>query len=654
MMKDLRAQEQDLIFALDIGTRSVVGVVGRPSGGRFKALDIEMAEHGSRAMLDGQIDNIHQVGALARTVTDRLEERLGVRLERVCVAAAGRALRTQSGSFTMDISAEKTISAETISRLEAGALSAAEEALQMEDEVRRQFFMVGYTVAQYRLDNYPLASLLDHNGQKAEADVVATFLPGEVVESLYAAMRTAGLQVSSLTLEPIAAMNAAIPVELRLLNLALVDIGAGTTDIAVCRDGSVTGYTMATIAGDEITEAIMRTFLVDFQTAEEMKRNLRPGEDVCYTDILGLENTAAFEELYAAIQEPMGRLAEAIAVQVTELNGGAPSALFLAGGGSKLEGLREKVAASLGMDERRVAIAGNNFAKSAFADEMDLNNPEYATPLGIAISAGLGLLNDSYVITLNGETAKLFRSGTLTVRDILLMNGYTYADMLGRSGKNLGVTLNGRRMVLRGEPAAPAILRVNGEEAAINAVVHAGDSIRFQPARSGRDAAKTLGELLGKDFSGRVLLNNREGDRKAPLRQGDVILTLEGPAGLIPPLPEQPEQPEKTAPQPEPDAPPPAPLPEEKAEPVSEEPPQPESPKPVKPRIRKREVEILLNGKPVVLPPKENGQPYYMMDLLERSGVDFEKLDGPVRLAVNGVECGFSQVVKDRDAITIR
>ena len=195
---------------------------------------------------------------------------------------------------------------------------------------------------------------------------------------------------------------------------------------------------MATIAGDEITEAIMRTFLVDFQTAEEMKRNLRPGEDVCYTDILGLENTAAFEELYAAIQEPMGRLAEAIAVQVTELNGGAPSALFLAGGGSKLEGLREKVAASLGMDERRVAIAGNNFAKSAFADEMDLNNPEYATPLGIDISAGLGLLNDSYVITLNGETAKLFRSGTLTVRDILLMNGYTYADMLGRSGKNLG------------------------------------------------------------------------------------------------------------------------------------------------------------------------------------------------------------------------
>lgn len=662
-MKDLRAQERDLIYALDIGTRSVVGVVGRPSGGRFKALEIEMAEHGSRAMLDGQIDNIHQVGALARTVTDRLEERLGVRLERVCVAAAGRALRTQSGSFAMDISEEKVISSETISRLEAGALSAAEEALQMEDEVRRQFFMVGYTVAQYRLDNYPLASLLDHTGKKAEADVVATFLPGEVVESLYAAMRAADLQVSSLTLEPIAAMNAAIPAELRLLNLALVDIGAGTTDIAVCRDGSVTGYTMATIAGDEITEAIMRTFLVDFQTAETMKRNLRPGEDVQYTDILGLENKASFEEIHAAIQEPMGRLSEAIAAQVTELNGGAPSAVFLAGGGSKLAGLREKAAASLGMDERRVAIAGNNFSKSAFADEIDLNNPEYATPLGIAVSAALGLLNDSYVITLNGETAKLFRSGSLTVRDILLMNGYTYADMLGRSGRNLGVTLNGRHMILRGEPAVPAILRVNGEETPINALVHAGDNIRFKPARSGKDAAKTLGELLGADFSGRVLLNNQEMGLKTPLHQGDVILTLEGPAGIVPPLaaeqvevPEEPERPASPPPVPAPAEEPPSvaePQPAPAREP-KEVPPKPPKAEPVKPLIRKREVDILLNGKPMVLPPKENGQPYYVMDLLERSGVDFEKLEGPVRLTVNGKECGFSQAVKDRDSITIR
>ena len=640
-MTEYRAQEQDLIYALDIGTRSVVGVAGKSSGGRFKALAIEMAEHGSRAMLDGQIDNIQQVAALARTVTDRLEERMGVRLTRVCVAAAGRALRTQSGTYSMDISDEKSIGAETISRLEAGALSAAEDALQMEDEARRQFFMVGYTVAQYRLDKYPLRSLLAHTGQRAEADVVATFLPGEVVESLYAAMRTAGLQVSSLTLEPIAAMNAAIPAELRLLNLALVDIGAGTTDIAVCRDGSVTGYTMATIAGDEVTEAIMRAYLVDFQTAETLKRQLGQEEAMQYTDILGEVNSIRREELQRAIDEPMTRLAEAIGKQVSELNGGAPSAVFLAGGGSKLEGLREKVAQSLQMDARRVAIAGSNYEKTAYSEDFDLNNPEYATPLGIAVSAALGLLNDSYVVTLNNQAAKLFRSGILTLRDILLMNGYTYADMLGKSGRNLSLTLNGRHMLLRGEPAAPAVLKINDEDAGISTVVHAGDRIQFTP---------------GADYTGRVLVNNQEAGLDTALQQGDVILTLEGVGRGPRPEPVQEERAvpvQEVRPRPEP-------VQEERAVPVQEVRPTPEPVQERRPapeprlRIKKRTLEIVLNGKPLILPPKENDQPYYVMDLLERSGVDFETLDRPVQLAVNGMECSFSQELRERDSVTIR
>ena len=566
--------------------------------------------------------------------------RLGVRLERVCVAAAGRALRTQMGSFTLELSEEQSIDEEEISRLEAGALSAAEEALQVEEETRRQFFMVGYTVAQYRLANYPLATLLDHNGQRAEAEVVATFLPGEVVESLYTAMRAAGLQVASLTLEPIAAMNAAVPMELRLLNLALVDIGAGTTDIAVCRDGSVVGYTMATIAGDEITEALMRAFLVDFQTAEEMKQALHSSEDLVYVDILGMENTVPCQEVRAAIEEPLGRLAEAIAQRVTEVNTTAPSALFLAGGGSKLEGLRERVAKCLGMDERRVATAGSNYAKSAFADELDLGNPEYATPLGIAVSAGLGLLNDSYVVTLNGETAKLFRSGSLTLRDILLMNGYTYADLLGRTGKNLSFTLDGRRVRLRGEPGVPAILMINGEEAALTAIVNAGDRIAFTPARSGADAARTLGQLLGEGFTGRVLVNNRNVPLDTPLQQGDVILTLDPGAAPAVRL-EETEEAAGSVPAEAAVLPSPAPV----------EVPAPPPPKPVE---TPRGIHLILNGTPLTLPEKDSGQPYYLMDLLERSGLDFDHLEGPVRLTVNGRESGFSQSVRSGDVVTIR
>ena len=650
-----KVRKNELIFAMDIGTRSIVGVVGEVCGEKLKVLAVDVAEHSSRAMMDGQIDNIRQVADLARTVTKRLEDKVGVPLTRVCVAAAGRALQTQKGSFTLELDGEQIIDAELIGRLEAGAVSKAEENLQAGEEDWRQMFLVGYTVAQYRLDNYPLNVLLDHKGHKAEVDVVATFLPGEVVESLYSAMKAADLQVASITLEPIAAMNAAIPAELRLLNLALVDIGAGTTDIALCRDGSVVGYTMATIAGDEITEAIMRACLVDFATAETMKRNLIIGEPIYYQDILGIDNSISYEDLMAQIQEPTDRLAEAIAKQVLEVNMTAPSALFLAGGGSKLHGLRDKVARSLNMDEKRVAIAGHNFQKTVFSDVVDLNNPEYTTPLGIAVSAGLGLLNDSYVIMLNDQPAKLFRSGVLTVQDVLLMNGYTYSDMIGKTGKNLSLTLDGRHVLLRGEPAAPAILALNGEPCAIRTVVHAGDHISFTPAQHGVDAKTTVRELVGDSYTGGVMVNNRAGSLDQLLRSGDVVLTLEKQAASVSEEPVAAETMEEENPVVEASA-----VVEEEQEglvafqPVEEMKEQSvdmtDTPK--VPFVEP--LEILLNDQALVLPPKENGEPYFFMDLLEHSGIDFETLDRPVWLAVNGSECGFQQRINTGDSVIIQ
>ena len=110
-MTEYKAQDTDIVFALDIGTRSVVGIVGTPVGDRLKVLGIEMEEHKNRAMMDGQIDNIQQVADLARIVTERLERQLKVHLEKVCVAAAGRALRTQSGTFALEVSDSQPIDA---------------------------------------------------------------------------------------------------------------------------------------------------------------------------------------------------------------------------------------------------------------------------------------------------------------------------------------------------------------------------------------------------------------------------------------------------------------------------------------------------------------------------------------------------------------
>ena len=690
-MAKRKPQDSGTIFALDIGTRSIIGVVGRVVDERFQVLAIEKEEHGKRAMLDGQIEDIVQVAKVARRVTDRLEERLDCSLERVCVAAAGRALRTEHGSYSMEYPEVTRVTNDAISRLESGAVSDAESHIGQDQDGQRRFYLVGYTVAGYRLDHYPMTTLRNHNGQLLEADVVATFLPGEVVESLYAVVEASGLEVASLTLEPIAALNAAIPADLRLLNLVLADIGAGTSDIAVCRDGTVVGYTMATIAGDEVTEELMRLYLVPFATAERMKTQM-DAPAVVYRDVLGLEQSVSGSEVRQAVQKPARLLAQEIAQRVSSLNGGAPSAIFLAGGGSKLEGLRELVAEALDMDENRVALAGNNYDITAFSEEYDLNDPELATPLGIAVSAGLGLISDSYRILLNGQPAKLFRSGSLTVLELLMMNGYTSADLLGRTGKSLSVTVDGQRMTFRGQPATPCSLRLNGQETAPSALVYAGDSIEFTPAVPGLSAQRTLKDLLGVDFAKGVSVNGRWADLDTPLNTGDRISTADQPVRRPPPPPLQ-EQPKEAVPEPRmprrveairtaegPERRPPLQRPEairriEEHQETDPKPAETPAPPPAPAEVERRptpepipsstsqkspasaqgkSIQVMLNGQSLILPGKEDGVPYYVMDLLEHSGIDFDNLDRGVELQVNGSNCSFTQELKARDDVVIR
>ena len=86
--------------------------------------------------------------------------------------------------------------------------------------------------------------------------------------------------MEALTLEPIAAINVLIPPSMRRLNVALVDIGAGTSDIAITDAGTVIAYGMVPIAGDEVTEAISDHYLLDFPIGRKSKtRTAKPSTD---------------------------------------------------------------------------------------------------------------------------------------------------------------------------------------------------------------------------------------------------------------------------------------------------------------------------------------------------------------------------------------
>lgn len=660
------------IFALDIGTRSIIGMVGMPDGERIHIVAIERAEHTKRAMIDGQIEDIEQVAKIAGQVKDRLERKLGCKLQKVCVAAAGRALRTESVTFEMELSRAQKIDAESVSRLEAGAISEAEKLFMNREgkDSDRQFYLVGYTVSRYYLDNYVISNLIDHHGKVLKADIIATFLPTEVVESLYSAMHKINLEVASLTLEPIAAINAAIPQNIRLLNLAMVDIGAGTSDIAVCRDGSVTGYTMAILAGDEITESVMKEYLVDFDTAEKIKAEIDEKEEIQFTDILGFEQTITRDSIFQSIKEASSRLCEEISEKILEINGGMPSAVFLAGGGSRLSGLKEGIVEHLKIDTKRVAIAGNNFKINAFSEEYDLENPEYATPLGIVISAGFNIINDSYRVVLNDRPAKIFRTGSFTVMDVLMMNGYNYQDMIGRSGQNIVVSVNGKRTIFYGEKAEPSVLKLNGEEAQLSDPVNSEDWIVFVPATSGKSAFAKLSDITEISPNKLIMVNEKKVVSDVAIKPGDNItieeiimeeivmksdmyLDEEETEEYIDSY-ESEEQDEIPVRHVETISKPSngihlAPA-EMRVAPIDLDPFSETQKK--KQQIR-GDLTVFLNDKPLILPPKPDNQPYYLMDVLEYSGLDFKNLTRQVMLEINGESGAFQQELHSRDNIRI-
>jgi cell division protein FtsA len=482
----------DIIFSLDVGTRSIIGTVGVIRDNRFHVISESYAEHKERAMIDGQIHNITLVAEAVNGVKRILEEELGFSLKKVAIAAAGRFLRTTAASAEIEMQKNAEISREIIRSLEMTAVKKAEEEILVHADGR--LYCVGYSVKNYYLNGYVITNLLSHKGEKIGVEVIATFLPRSVVDSLYSVMDKVGLEVSSLTLEPIAAIEAAIPQNLRLLNLALIDIGAGTSDIAITSRDSISAYGMVPMAGDEVTEAVAQAFLVDFNTAERIKIKSNLEERVSYTDVLGFENEVTRDEVVKIIAPVVEKISQEIAVKVQELNGGkSPNAVFLVGGGSHTPGLKEALAQRLNLTMQRIGIKG----REAVADCVCLDNSMGSvgvTVLGIALVAIKKSGQDFIHVKLNGNMVTLFNSHSHTVMEVLVQAGIDPGILIGRNGRNIRFVVNGTKRVAFGSLAASAQIRINGIAASIDSKVKEGDNIEIVFAKDGEEAKPRIFE----------------------------------------------------------------------------------------------------------------------------------------------------------------
>ena len=664
----------DTVFALDIGTRTVVGVLGFMDGDIFRVTDTESVPHLKRAMIDGQVEDIEQVAKVARTVKETLEQRNSIRLTEVSIAAAGRALKTYRVSMDFDVSDKNTITADMVRTMECETIQKAQKGIDEkysnEDAV---FYCVGHSVVHYYLDDYAMVNLEGHKGDKVTIELIGAFLPEVVVEGLYAATDKTGLKVKSMTLEPIAAMNVIIPPEIRLINIALVDIGAGTSDIAIARDGAIVAYAMATVAGDEISEDIVRKFFVDFNMAESMKIQASGDTDsITYRDIFGREQTISKADFFEKCSPSVDSLADVISQTVCDANGQSPAAMFLIGGGSMANGLTDALAEKLGIDHGRVAVGGQEFMKNVDVGDRKLG-PEYVTPVGIAVTACTNMAYDFSTVTLNGEQVRVF--------ELLGSAGFKTSQIMGHSGAGLKFILNGETKILKGTAFTPAVITVNDKPAALTTKIKQGDSITLMPAVNGENAhafirdyaddisrasvifcgenavagkrayangkevgkdyeiqpldnieihdARTLGAFLmqygGDTQTATVYVNGEEKPESYVLCDGDILGFDKGSSAEA-----------------------------VQAAVVTESVSGEKTAEDIQTAEQGNFVSVIFNGVPTDLPEKESKTPYMLIDLFERADIDIENPTRRLVLSVNGKSAKFTDKIQSGDIVVIK
>ena len=487
----------DNVFGLDIGTRNVVGTVGyRTENDEFVVIAQYIKEHETRAMLDGQIHDIGRVGRTIDFVKRELETQIGEPLSEVCIAAAGRVLKTVTTHVEYEYGEETVVEGEDIHTLHLLGVEHAQEILKGNNDTKYKFYCVGYSIVKYYLNDELFISLEGHKATKIGCDIIVTFLPEDVVDGLYSAVGQAGLTVANMTLEPIAAINVAIPESYRMLNIALVDVGAGTSDISITREGSIIAYGMIPYAGDELTEVIVQHYLVDFKTAEKIKLASTVQDEVTYEDIMSIEHTIPSSEVWEVVAPVVEKITSEVAYKIKELNGDkSVSACFVVGGGGKVHGFTEKLAEFLDIQQERVALRGEEVLREVTFLQDDIEkDPLLVTPIGICLNY-YEQRNNFIMVRFNGERLKLYDNNHLTIVDAALTAGFPKEQLFPRRGTPINFTVNGATRIARGEAGEPAIVTMNDKPANINTPLEPNAEITITPSTSGDAAVYTVGQL---------------------------------------------------------------------------------------------------------------------------------------------------------------
>ena len=269
---------------------------------------------------------------------------------------------------------------------------------------------------------------------------------------------------------------------------------------------------MIPCAGDEITECIAKTYLVDFNTAEKIKMSASSKKKglVTFKDIMGITQKVDALEIRKAAADVVNVMAKDVADKIIELNGGKPvNAVFVVGGGGKIPGYTDSVADNLGIAHQRVAVRGEEVLTSVdFEVDNFKKDSLYVTPVGICTNY-YTQKNNFVFVTVNKERIKLYDTSSLTVVDAVMQVGFPNEKLFPRRGAEINFTVNGKSRLVRGSAGEGAVVTLNGRPANLHTPIEQNDVIEVTESTIGEPASITIGQLEEFDSQITFVVNDK-------------------------------------------------------------------------------------------------------------------------------------------------
>jgi cell division protein FtsA len=335
----------DYLLALDIGTEYVKALIAKKSKGNLKIVGVGKAHEAPTNMFAGAIADIEGVAKTCEDALIKAEEMAGVRAKEVIVGIAGELIKGNTASIKYRrANADKPITDEEMTEIinkvqnRAGEKARREVAIETNNpdvEVR----LINSALVSLRIDGYKVSNPIGFKGKEVVVQIYTAFAPLVHISAIERVCDELQLDLVTVAVEPFAVCRACLGNDLESNFSGIVmDIGGGTTDIAIVDDGGVEGTKMFSIGGRSFTHQIATRLGLSFAEAEKLK--------------LLADSPEMPEELREKFEKAVERNLEVwqsgveLAIEEFDQVETLPNQVLLCGGGAGLSAISETLATS--------------------------------------------------------------------------------------------------------------------------------------------------------------------------------------------------------------------------------------------------------------------------------------------------------------------